>query len=130
MAYSRTSANEKDRQLEKFRLLFGGDEGVLLKDVLVCGCNGGSRGLEVEVESSLVLEILSELLIATARANVLLLELIGLMSLLFLFLSHAWLIANRFLLLLVYAFSGFAMSLIDEVEEASAKLVKDFDLPL
>ena len=89
LVYSRTSANENDRQLEKFRLLEGGDDGVLLlKDVLVCGCNGGSRGLEVEVESSLVLEILSELLMATARTKVLLLELIGLMGLLFLFLSH------------------------------------------
>ena len=87
--YSRTSDNEKDRQLEKFRPVEGGDDGVLLlKDALVCGCNGGSRGLEVEVESSLVLEILSELLMATARANVLSLELIGLMGLLFLFLSH------------------------------------------
>ena len=89
VVYSRTSANEKERQLEKFRLLGGGDEGILLlKDVLVCGCNGGSRGIEVEVESSLVLEILSELLMATARAKMLLLELIGLMGLLFLFLSH------------------------------------------
>lgn len=102
--YSLTSASVKDRQLGRFR--HGGDDGVvlllLLKDDLVCGYNGGSRGLEVEVESSLMLDMLSELLIATARANVLLLEVMGLMGLLlFLFLSHMWLIANRFLLLLV-----------------------------
>ena len=38
--------------------------------------------------------------------------------------------ARRFLRFREKAFSGFAMSFMDEVEEASPRLVKDFDFPL
>ncbi|KAL6986971.1 hypothetical protein U1Q18_012731, partial [Sarracenia purpurea var. burkii] len=46
------------------------------------------------------------------------------------FLSQARPLAIRFLRLLVSAFSDFATSWIEEKEEAKAKLMKDFDLPL
>lgn len=47
-----------------------------------------------------------------------------------LLLSQARLQASRFLRFLMYAFSGFASSLMVEVAEASPRLANDFDLPL
>lgn len=82
-------------------------EAKLLLDGLDCGCRGGRGGgeleYELEFESSLLL--LSELLIATAKAKELLLELMGLFDIpppLFLrgklrFFSHTRLYAIRFL---------------------------------
>jgi len=78
--------------------------------------------------------MLSELLMATAKANVLLLELIGLFDIPFrwgkpLFFSQKWLKASRFLRFLVKAFSGLAMSLMEGEEDASDRIVKDLDFP-
>lgn len=115
------------------------------EDTLFPGWRGGSgeegaEEYEVEAaESSLVkLELLSELLNATARAKALLLKLIVLFEIppllllkgKFLFLSQPWLKASKFLRLLVYAFSGFTMSFTDGVVTTSARLVKDLDFPL
>lgn len=91
------------------------------------------------MESSLVLGLLSELFIATAKANVLRLAVIvffedfdipplQLLSGKFRFVSHITLEASRFLRFLLYALSAFAMSLMDELVDASARLVKDLDL--
>jgi len=115
------------------------------EDTLFPGWRGGSgdegaEEYEVEVaESSLVkLELLSELLNATARAKALLLKLIVLFEIppllllkgKFLFLSQPWLKASKFRRLLEYAFSGFTMSFTDGVVTTSARLVKDLDFPL
>lgn len=70
--------------------------------------------------------------IAAANANVVLLEFVTLFEIppLFLLVSQAKPQANRFLLFLIYAFSGFAKSFVEDVVEASLKLVNDFDFPL
>ncbi|PON39634.1 hypothetical protein TorRG33x02_342230 [Trema orientale] len=54
------------------------DDGGALLVFLACGCSGGSGGGDLDKDSSLVLLLLSELLMATAKASVLRLELIGL----------------------------------------------------
>ena len=41
-----------------------------------------------------------------------------------------WLRASKFLRFLAYGSSGFTMSCMEVADAASAKLVKDFDLPL
>lgn len=89
MTHCCKSAKEKDRESEKFRR--GGDSKDLLlipaplEPALPCGCSGGRCGGDLEAglefESSLVLQqllLLSEPLIAIAKASVLRLELMGL----------------------------------------------------
>lgn len=78
------------------------------------------------------------LLMTTARANVVLLvlELVTLLAMPpplplsgeLLALSQLRLEASRFLRFLMYAFSGFAMSFMED--DTSPRLAKDFDLPL
>ena len=81
MVHCCKSAKESDLQGEK--LCRGdGNEVRLLWEALDPGCRGGRCGgdFEVDDESSLALLMLSELLMATAKANVLLLLLIGLFA--------------------------------------------------
>lgn len=98
----------------------------LLRDARPLGCNGGRIG-GGNLEFRSLLLWLSELLRTTANANELRLELIiGRFDM-----PPAMRFdARRFLRFRERAFSGFAMSLMEEEEEASANLVKDFDFPL
>lgn len=114
------SANEKDRHTGKsFR---GEDDEDDPEELHSVGCLS-----------------LPELLMATAKANVVRLELAFLLEtppplllergLLFLTSQLAILQTRRFLRFLVYAFSGFERFFMDD-DDASAKLAKDLDFPL
>lgn len=73
VAHCCKSAKDKDLDAQK---CLGGDV-FTWNDALACGCSGGSGGGDLDEESSLVLLLLSELLIATAKASELRLELMG-----------------------------------------------------
>lgn len=83
VAHCCKSTIENERQADEFSC-GGDDESMLFLVDLLCGCRGGrgedGRGGDLEIESSLELLMLSELLLlmATAKANVLRLELSGL----------------------------------------------------
>lgn len=80
------------------------------------------------------LHSLSALLMAMARANearlALELKLVTLLAMLPPLPLSGELEASRFRRFLMYALSGLAMSFMEDVDDASPRLAKDFDLPL
>ena len=118
---------EYDRQVGNLQR-DGTAEPELIRDPRPLGYNGGRisvGGGNIEFRSLFLW--ISELLRTTANANELRLELIiGRFDMP----PAIRLDARRFLRFREKAFSGFAMSLMEEEEEASTRLVKDFDFPL